>query len=205
MQAKRFSRPRKLFIQFIIGCLVLLILGMFVFSFVLQQQEDNWNKQLATIIATDSRVAAFGDDAHAIPITPEAALPIGESTVIGEIRVTVTSSAEATDITEIGPTPIGHLYWRVDFSVENLSDEQINIHPIVDSQMQYLVNGHYIWQPSQSGDCLPSLKEGVPALEPHSKFECSLIYPAPNDSQPLYWVYIDVAVDRELYAIFQVR
>lgn len=176
---------------------------LIIISFTTQRWEDGWEKQVATLIATDGSIAAFGDDAHAVPVTPEAVIPIGKSATVEGLRVTVLEAGEINDTTGLGITAEGYLYWFVHFTIENASNEMKYIHPIVDTQMQYNVNGNSIWEPNHKGECIPSLENGVPPLAAGDKFDCHLIYDVPLDYQPIYWVYTGTGI--EAPAVFQVR
>jgi hypothetical protein len=162
---------------------------------------DEFNKGLATLMATNPNIVAFGDGAHAVPITPQAAVPVGQLSTLEDLRVIVSHAGAAEDTAGLRITPEDHLYWVVEFTIENISAETIYLHPIVDSQMQYLVHGEFNWKPNQEGDCVPTVRNGVPPLAPKAKFDCKLLYLVPRDNQPLYWVF-----ERDgSYQVFQVR
>jgi hypothetical protein len=188
---------------FAYGCVGIFVISLFVISSIAQRWEDGWEKHLATLIATDDSIAAFGDGAHAVSITPEAVLPIGSTATVEDLRVTVLEAGEVNDTTGLRKTAVGYLYWFFHFSIENASDETKYIHPIVDTQMQYNVHCHGVWEPNRAGVCIPSLKNGIPPLATAAKFNCRLIYEVPLDDQPLYWVYTGVGY--ESLAVFQVR
>ena len=186
-----------------LGCGGLVFFAICTLSFTLKRAVEDMERQLATLMATDDSITAPGDGAQVFPVTPEDTLSVGQSSVVDNVRVTVTYAQEVEDTTGLHITPEGYLYWVVQFTIENISDQEIYPNPIVSPQMQYSRNGRYIWELDSSGDCVPSYENGVFALEPQARVDCSLIYTVPRDDQPLYWVYISMC--GEQYVVYRVR
>lgn len=145
----------------------------------------------------------MGDGSYVVSLTPEAAISVGQSAIVDQLHVTVTHFEKVEDTTSLSITPENHLYWSIDFTLENVSDKEKYPHPLVDSQLQYIVNGQYIWETERYGNCMPSVKDGIPPLAPEAKFECKLIYFVPDDEQPVYWVYTSTGYEE--YVVFRVR
>jgi len=188
--------------RMMVGFAGLIILLMIIAFIVLRLALGAWATQLNIMIATDDSIAAFGDGAHNVPITPEAALSVGQSAVINELRVTVTKTGEVEDTTGLPITAKGYLFWRVIYSVENVSKKEVYPHPSVQAQIQYEPYGDgFIRLIKGEGDCVPSIKKSRPALSPNARFVCDMIYEVPRGNQPLYWVFLD---DDE-NAVFRLR
>ncbi|HSD83550.1 MAG TPA: hypothetical protein VLG46_06820 [Anaerolineae bacterium] len=167
-----------------------ILAGLVVINLIFKPiSNDEFNRGLATLMATNPHISAFGDGAHAVPITPQAAISVGQLSILEDLHVTVSHAGAAEDTAGLRITPEDYQYWVIEFTLENISSKTIYPHPIVDAQMQYRVHEEFSWEPDHGGDCVPSVRKGVPPLEPQAKFECQPVYLVPHDNQPLYWVF----------------
>ena len=141
----------------------------------------------------DPNNTVLGDGSHAVPITSTAVLSVGQSVNLDALRITVISANKTAQVIKskdgLPVTPVGYVNWEVHFTIENVSSETQRPHPSVDSQIQYAVNGGNTWVPEDEGDCVPSIVQSLPMLDPGAKFECVFIYPVPQNNQPVYWVF----------------
>ncbi len=163
----------------------------------------DWERDLDTASATDPSVENMGDDAHAVPITPEAALSIGQSASIDGLRVTVTGTGIGRGRQGQFLPSTDYMYFEMKYTVENTSAIVRYPNPPVDSQLQYMEGGVFLWKVGQEKDCSPSLKNGVRPLASSGKYECRSLYIVSKDEQPLYWVYF--SRDRESCVVFRIR
>lgn len=192
MTMKAKTPTSKIITRLLVGFAGLIILIIILAFIVLRLALGAWATQLNTMIATDDRIAAFGDGAHSVPITPEAALAAGQPAGINDLRVTVTKTGEVEDTTGLHITAVGYLYWRVVYSVENVSEKEVYLNPSVQAQIQYEPHGDgFTWQIYDVGECVSSTKTSGPGLSPNAMVVCDMIYEVPRGNQPLYWVFMD--------------
>ncbi len=193
---------------FALGCAGLIILAFIFVVLLFQSFEKAWSNQLATLIATDDSIVAFGDGAHAVPITSGSTLNIGETGTVFEIEITVDDAG----LKEAAKNTSGEWeYWFVKFTGESISNEILfGINPGVNSQLQYLDDNVYTWhldefEERQCDD--ENLTDGFIFGE---SFHCRYVYLVPTDERDLYWVFkrTDTGDDGEFeerYVVFQIR
>src|SRR5512143_3534577 len=92
-----------------------------------------WERDTAARRATDPSVENMGDDAHAVLITPEAALSIGGSAMVDGLRVTVTGAGKGRDRQERFLPSTDNMYFELKYTVENTSAMDRYPNPPVDS------------------------------------------------------------------------
>ncbi len=137
------SKKESVLPLFTLGCAGLIILAFIFVILLFQSFEKAWSNQLATLIATDDSIVAFGDGGHVVPITYGSALNIGEIGTVFEIEITVDS---AGFIKSAKNTSSEREYWFVEFTGESISNEILyGINPGVNSQLQYLNDNVYTW------------------------------------------------------------
>ena len=164
---------------------------------------------MATRIAAGDNISAFGDDAHAVPIVPENVLKVGETSSVFGIEITLNNAgflkpADKSYVDEME-------YWFVEFTGKSTSNEiQYGINPGVESQLQYLQNGSYIWDLDEFKQRVCDYENMTEGLDPNESFHCHFIYLVPADERNIYWVYsrIDNGVDgsyEERSVVFQIR
>lgn len=177
------------------------VLGYF---FTRSLDDRDSNQQMATLMATDDRIAEFGDGGHAIPITPEAAYSIGQTAAVGDYQVTVTDISVVEDTSNIRSAGDVRQYVRIRFNLKNVAKEDRSPNLFTSTQIQYPFSGNweYRWENMHDGECLPSLKGGVQPIAPGSAYECSFIYEVPRGGIQ-YWVFSDGTDENT--AVFRVR
>ncbi len=197
------SSTRRIFLSIIGIALFLLCATLFL---IINATFRNWDSQ-ESIAASDTYSVAFGDGAHAVPITSTAVLSVGQSENLDSLRITVINANEVTkgirNKDGVPVTAVGYVFWEVHFTIENISNNQKWPHPSVDSQIQYVVNGANTWIPEDEGVCTPSITKSVPTLEPGAKFDCKFIYHVPQNDQPVYWVFSTIGYESSV--VFRVR
>jgi hypothetical protein len=198
---------------FTLSCGGLIILALISTGLVFQSisrnwDSDNWDNQLATLIATDNSITAPGDGAHAVPINTNDVLEIGETGVIFNIEITLDNAAFIKSAENVSGA---WEYWAVEFSGKSLSDAiEYGVNPSFDSQVQYLQGFNYIWNSDESGQSQCDDEQVMDGFEIGEAFHCRLIYVVPADERNLYWVYTrtDLVADEcceERYVFFQIR
>jgi hypothetical protein len=197
----------------VLGCGGLVIPALISVSLVFQSISNNWNSgdwdnQLTTLIATDDSITAPGDGAHAVPINTEDIIEIGDTSILFDVEITLDN---AGFVKSIENTSGNWDYWFVEFTGKSLSDQiQYGVNPRVDSQLQYLHGGNYIWEFDKSEQSQCDDKQVLDGFETGESFHCRLIYMVPADERNLYWVYArtDNVADgeyEERYVVFQIR
>jgi hypothetical protein len=187
----------------------MLILMLISISLVFQSFERSWNNQLATMIATDDSISAFGDDAHAIPITPDNVLKVLESGTVFGLEITLDNAGHFMSAENVIPGKWE--YWFVEFSVKSISGEiQYGINPGVDAQLQYLQDGFYVWVLDEFDQKQCNNDNVLDGFELGEFFHCRFIYLVPADERNLYWVYAMTGTGEdgsyeERYVVFQIR
>ncbi len=165
----------------------------------------SWDSQ-ESIAASDPNNVAFGDGAHAVPITATTVLSVGQSANLDSLRITVINANEVTyekkTADGVPATVEGYVFWEVHFTIENISNNEKWPNPSVDSQLQYVVNGANTWIPEDEGICTPSITKSVPTLEPGAKFDCTFIYHVPQNNLSAYWVFSTAGYESS--AVFRV-
>ena len=197
----------QLFVAFLVG---ILLVGCVFLSVSLQKMEEAWGNELATLIATDDSIRAFGDGAHTIPITPEDSLKIGEIDTVFDIEITVNDAGFVGAIKNSYPESE---YWFVEFTVRNISDQvQYGINPKVDAQLQYLLPESNFYSreyedPERSKCNSQTTSEG---FDSSASIHCHFVYVVPSGESSLYWIYARTATGadnsyEERYVSFQIR
>ena len=161
-------------------------------------------------LATDEVIVELGDGSHTVEINPETILEIGETGSVFRLKVTLINVGFISKF-ENGDPNHPQENWFVDFSVENISSEILyGIHPVVNTQLQYIINGNYIWDMPEEYQCSPEIQILGSGFQPNTSFKCHFIYSVPSDERNLYWVYIrtDNGEDgsyEERYLVYQIR
>jgi len=192
----------------VIGCGGLIIFAFISVSLVFRSFTNSWDSQLATLIATDDSIAAFGDGAHAVPIDPDNILSIGESSPIFGIEIALDNAGFIKSAENVSGS---WEYWFVEFSGKSIVDEiQYGINPNVEAQLQYLHGNSYVWSLDEFELRQCNYGNVVKGFEPGDSFQCRFTYLVPADERNLYWVYArtDNGTDgayEERYAVFQIR
>ena len=202
------SKRPKVFQWFAIGCGGLLILAIISANLLLRSVERGWEDQLATMIATDDSISAFGDDAHAVPITPSSALSPGETGTVFGVEITL----DNTGFLKTAENVVGEWeYWFVEFAGKSISNEiQYGINPDVEAQIQYLHGDSYIWSLHEFDQAKCDYGNTRKGINFGESFHCRFVYVVPADERNLYWVYTrtDNGNDgeyEERYVVFQIR
>jgi hypothetical protein len=192
----------------VIGCGCLIIFAYLSVSLVFRSISNDWNNQLATLIATDDSITAPGDGAHAVPINANDVLEIGETSAVFGVEITLDN---AGFIKSAENTSGKWDYWFVEFTGKSISEElQYGVNPEVESQLQYLHSNNYIWGFHEFEQSQCDAGHVLDGFETGESFHCRLIYVVPADERNLYWVYKrtdNVADDsyEERYVVFQIR
>jgi hypothetical protein len=193
--------------KFVIGCGLLILLCLVVFFFIQYQFSaylEHWNRDLATLMATDDTIAEFGDGGHPISITPSAAFPVGTPITLNNLRITVTSTGELTDYQGSRWISDDYTFWEVEFTLKNISNHETEyVNPKVDSQMQYLRGTSYR-RDLGFATIDPTLLQGVIEMAPETQLQGILIYEVPRESNELFWVYIDTGYTADCI-VFKVK
>jgi hypothetical protein len=191
-----------------VGCLGLAFILFGLFNYVFQKWENNVEIGLATLIATDNSIVAPGDAAHSIPITPESALNIGNSANIFGIKIKLTNAGYLKNADNMEGE---REHWFVDFTIENIESEiPKSINPVVESQIQYLLDDVYVWEVSKVEYCVPDLRSLSAGLAPGESIQCRFSYLVPSDERNLYWMYAMDGIGtngswEERFAVFNIR
>jgi hypothetical protein len=191
-----------------LGCGGLLFVFYISINLVSKSVSNNWDNQLATLIATDDSIVAFGDGAHAVPINPEDVLHVGEKSGVFGVEIVLNN---AGFIKAVENTSGAWDYWFVEFTGKSISDEiQYGVNPGVESQLQYFQNGNYIWDLDEFDQRQCNYEHVMDGFEKNESFNCRLVYVVPADKRDIYWVYArtDTIVDgayEERYVVFQIR
>ncbi|MCP5016589.1 MAG: hypothetical protein GY938_15200 [Ketobacter sp.] len=172
--------------------------------------EKSWDNQLATMIATDDSIAAFGDGAHAVEITPDDTLRIGETDTVFGIEITLDDAGFVETVENTYPESE---YWFVEFTGRSISNEiQYGINPKIEAQLQYLQSQSkfYNWEHEKFEQSKCKYKNTSEGFEPGASFHCRFVYLVPSDERNLYWIYArtDNGADgsyEERYIVFQIR
>jgi len=188
----------------------LLILTYLFFNLVFSSIPNNANQTWATLYATDDTIAELGDASHIVEITPDTILQIGETDTVFGLKVTLSNVGFISQEENTDPNHPRE-YWFVDFSVENISSGILyGIHPVVNTQLQYIIDGTYIWEMPDEYQCTPEIEFLSNGLQPNTSFQCRFIYSVPLDERSLFWVYTrtDIGADdsyEERYLVFRIR
>jgi len=171
----------------VLGCGALLVVTCISVSLIFRSVSKNWDNQLATLIATNDNIAAFGDGSHPVSISPNDVLKIGETSTVFGVEITLDNAgfAKSAEYTS-GQKD----YWFVEFTGKSISDEiQYGVNPVVESQLQYLQNGNYILALDEFEQRQCDYGHVIDGLETGESFHCRLFYLVPADERNLYWVY----------------
>lgn len=185
----------------LIGCCGIATLSVFLLITNAFQKSDLALNQLLSDPTNRGQFAAFGDGAHVYTITPDMVHLVGDSVLVGNLRISVLEAAPIEAPADLRSPAQRYEYLQIMFTIKNTSDEVTYPHPSVDSQIQFLVRESYTWRPANSDKCVPPVNDGITPLEPLSEYLCSLTYEVPQDDHPIYWVY----KFHENLAVFQVR
>ena len=191
-----------------LGCGGLLLVAYISINLVSKSISKSWDSQLATLIATDDSITAPGDGAHAVSINPDDILKVGETSVVFGVEITLDN---AGFIKSVENTSGKWDYWFVEFTGKSIADEiQYGVNPRVDSQLQYLQNGNYIWDLDEFEQSQCDDEHVIDGFEMGDSFHCRLIYVVPADERNLYWVYKrigsgDDSSYEERFVAFQIR
>ena len=191
-----------------LGCGGLLFVFYISTNLVSQSVSGNWDNQLATLIATDDSIVAFGDGAHAVSINPEDVLQVGEKSNVFGVEITLNDTGFIKPVEYTSGT---REYWFVEFSGKSISDEiQYGVNPEVESQLQYFQNGNYIWELDEFEQRQCNDKHVLDGFEKSESFNCRLVYVVPIDKRDIYWVYartgrIANGIYEEQYVVFKIK
>ena len=193
---------------FVLGCGGSVIVACISVSLVFQSITKNWDNQLASLIATDDSIVAFGDGAHAVPINPEDVLQVGEKSDVFGVEIALNN---AGFIKAVENTSGAWDYWFVEFTGKSISDEiQYGVNPGVESQLQYFQNGYNTWDLDEFDQAQCDYEHVTDGFEKDEFFNCRLVYVVPADERNIYWVYartdnIEDGTYEEHYVVFQIR
>jgi hypothetical protein len=192
---------------FVLGCAGVIISVITLSSLVFRNVSNNFDNQLATLIATDDSITAPGDGAHAVSINPDEVLLIGDTDTVFGIEITL----DKAGFIKTAENYLGNWeYWFVEFTGKRVIDKiQYGVNPIIDSQLQYWEGNNYIWIPDDHEQQQCNFDHVADGFEMGESFHCRLVYFVPSDERSLYWVYARTdSVDgsyEERYVVFQIR
>ncbi len=181
----------------LIGVLLILVcIGYFIILPLYLQYLSLHNPNFETL----------GDGTPAnIPIVSDEAIPIGSKTQVGDMLVTVTETGLLTDTKGLKELDEGWIYWYVNISLKNISEETISkLYPISYSRIQgtFLTNQEESYPYIDFGDATTDqAMKGISEFSPDEVIEGILIYKVPLDND-LYWIYGESSTEN---AIFKVR
>ncbi|VAW43109.1 hypothetical protein MNBD_CHLOROFLEXI01-4640 [hydrothermal vent metagenome] len=179
--------------------LILVCLGYIMLSLYLQYWSLN-------VLPSKPNYAGFGDSAPVdIPIVSDEAIPIGSKAQVRDMLVTVNKTGLLTDTKSLKELDEGWIYWYVNISLKNISEETISkFYPISYSRIQgtFLTNQGESYPYIDFGDATTdqTMLE-VSEFSPNEVVEGMLIYKVPIDSD-LYWIYGESSTDN---AVFKVK
>ena len=148
----------------------------------------------------------LGDGAPAdILVFSDDVIPIGSKAQVRDLLVTVNKTGLLTDTQGLKELDEGWIYWYVNISLKNISEETISkFYPISYSRIQ----GTFL---TNQGKSFPYIDFGnattdqamleVLEFSPNEVVEGMLIYKVPLDSD-LYWIYGESSTDN---AVFKVK
>ncbi len=188
---------------FVIGCGILFCFAvMGLVAFELWQR--SWERELATLVATDDRIAPFGDCGGCSPtieITPDAAHPVGEATVLGDLQITVIYSGIPKIAPALEEIPANQVFWSVEFVIVNLSSSRSRtINPKIASYVQ----GETHFYDYGTAELAPVLDQGWVELGPGEELYGILLYEIPSNLGELYWIYTDDSA-KQAYVTYRLR
>lgn len=190
---KKSKLPLYVFISIIFLILVYISYGLFSFS-----NSNNAVQVWNTLYSRDETIVEFGDGSHVRDINPNTVLQLGESDTVFGWKVTVSNAGFISYAENVAGE---YEYWFVEFSVESIASKiQYGIHPVVNTQLQYLQNDqsdYYYWLMPEEYQCAPEIEIIAKGLQPFTSFQCRFTYLVPSDERDLYWVFYDTELSPE--------
>ena len=172
-------------------------------SVYLHLSELQFQRNLATLVATNPNIASFGDGVPDVVVSRGEVAAVGDTVEVADYQVTVMRSYEITDAAPTVGAPNGWQTWSIEYEVMNTGQVDLVAYQLTNTKIQFDLNGKLAEAPDAQTQCDPTIDDSLQALAPDVKIRCEATFWMPAEGQKVYWVFVYGRLDE--YVAFRVR